>query len=146
METAPIKLVDYKAQQIHRIPFHLIIFNYLRKISEHRVSEYDDDISSERIYHDRAKLHCYCMIAGYTGMRPTELKNLDWGAIGKRDLGMVNGIQVSALTIQASGKGKKREFIPMPECETYLQTLRQLFLLQVHRDPDLLPKNSSKMM
>lgn len=81
----------------------------LRKLAEKRML--DNDINRE-IRRDRTVLYAYITIASNTGMRPTELKNLNWGdvlyyrehlgkPIGKRD-----------IRIQARGKNKFREFVP----------------------------------
>lgn len=115
--------------------FTLEKFQHLESVSIKRVQEYEDQKNYERLYYDRLKLHCYCMIAGYTGMRPTELKNLSWGDIGERPIELTNGQTWNATIIQTHGKAKDRELAPQPECLTYLNQMRNIFLLQVKREP-----------
>ena len=81
----------------------------LRKLAETRMT--DPDINAE-VRRDRSILYAFVTIAANTGMRPTELRNLNWGDVlqyrdsvemplGKRD-----------IRIRARGKGKAREFVP----------------------------------
>lgn len=81
----------------------------LRMRAESRMT--DPDINRE-VRRDRTILYAYVTIAANTGMRPTELKNLNWGDVlhyrdsvdkpqGERD-----------IRIRARGKGKAREFVP----------------------------------
>ncbi len=56
-------------------------FLHLKSVSEARVREFEfseDDPSgkNQKTYQDRLRLHCFCMIAAFTGMRPTDLFNL----------------------------------------------------------------------
>lgn len=124
-----------KRKVTDKLGFTLNEFLHLEKISQERIKELEGDDKSKRLYFDRQKLHCYCMIAGYTGMRPTELKNLNWGDIEERPLVLENGQRYDALIIQARGKAKERELAPQPECLIFLDTLRNIFMLQAKRQP-----------
>lgn len=107
-----------------RPSFDLEEFQHLTEISLKRLA--DTDVNSH-VRRDRTVLHCYIMIAAFSGMRPTELKRLCWGnirgyretrnyPIGKRD-----------ITIRAYGKGKSREFIPLEACIPWFDMLWQLW-------------------
>lgn len=114
--------------------FTLDQFLHLTKISEQRVREYelgqaDDSGKNQRVYSDRLKLHCFCMIAGFTGMRPTELFNLSWGDIESRKVPIEGGALCDVTVIQARGKAKERELAAMPETLTFFNLLRSLFYL-----------------
>ena len=61
-------------------------FLHLRGVSEQRIRQFehstgDTSGKNQKIYQDRLRLHCFCMIAGFTGMRPTELFNLSWSEV-----------------------------------------------------------------
>jgi integrase len=102
------------------------------------------------------------MIAGLTGMRPTELFKLNWGDIETRKLAVPlktpsatvvvrSQTQPTAvkqvawperfdlfqdvIVIHARGKGKERETATMPEVLTPLNLLRNLFRLEIKREP-----------
>jgi hypothetical protein len=62
-----------------------------------------------RLHIDRVKLHAFIMIAGFTGMRSTELNNMRWGDIGERTVEHDRDLKYAATVIQVRGKGKERE-------------------------------------
>ena len=116
-------------------------FLQLKKVSEQRVrefefSEIDPSGKNQRVYQDRLRLHCFCMIAGFTGMRPTELFNLSWGDLDVRKIQMENGALSDVTVIQARGKGKERELAAMPETLTFFNLLRSLFYVATGRLPE----------
>src|SRR5690606_3615161 len=101
------------------------------------------------------------MIAGLTGLRPTELFNLTWGDIETRKIEIPvetpNEVVVrptrkglrrlplyrerepiiqDVLIFHARGKGKARESAVMPEVLTPLNILRNLFMLEQGRAPE----------
>ena len=83
LEVPQIELVKSKTRKSKSRPgFTLQEFLHLTKVSEERMEEYspyrnradtEDDRINQRHFWDRAKLHAFCMVAGFTGMRPTEL-------------------------------------------------------------------------
>jgi integrase len=116
-------------------------FLHLKKVSEQRVQEFewskeDPSGKNQRVYQDRLRLHCFCMIAGFTGMRPTELFNLSWGDLEARKIQVENGEFCEVIVIQARGKGKDRELAAMPETLTFFNLLRSLFVLAANRRPE----------
>jgi integrase len=115
--------------------FKLEEFLHLKSVSEQRVAAYKDDASNQRTYRDRLKLHCYVMLAGLSGLRPTELRNLNWGDVDERPVPLESGEVYIATTLHVRGKGKRREMVPQPEAVTYINTLRELFRLHFGRTP-----------
>jgi integrase len=112
--------------------FTLEEFIHLTNVSEQRVGEYqlehpEDANRNQRVFMDRIKLHAFCMIAGFTGMRPTELLNLSWGDVGSRRMPRENGQSSDVTVLQARGKGKERELVAMPEVLTHFNMLKNLF-------------------
>ncbi|MCD2316688.1 site-specific integrase [Sphingomonas sp. IC-11] len=82
----------------------------LLKLASQRM---DDRAVNEEVRRDRTILFAYVTIACCTGMRPTELKNLNWGdLLGYRE-GLTKRLGDRDIRIRARGKGKAREFIPL---------------------------------
>ncbi|WP_156419402.1 site-specific integrase [Aureimonas sp. AU12] len=130
--------------------FTLEEFAHLKKVSELRVAEFEQNPNyqpgkrikeddergrNQRIYLDRIKLHCFCMIAGFTGMRPTELKNLDWGDVVPRSFEIQDGMTADAIVLHVRGKGKAREMVAQPEALTYFNLLCNICMLEIGREP-----------
>ncbi len=116
-------------------------FLHLTKVSERRVREFElsegnNGGKNQRVYRDRLKLHCFCMIAGFTGMRPTELFNLSWGDVDTRKVDTKNGVKLDAILLSAWGKGKERELAAMPETLTFFNLMQSLFVLCTGRAPN----------
>ena len=86
-------------------------FTRLEQVSLQRTA---DPKINDHVRRDRAVLHAYCMIAAYTGCRPTELlRNLTWGdVLGYREC---RGQPLSRrdIRLRVRGKGKSRVFVPM---------------------------------
>ncbi|MGC1495418.1 MAG: tyrosine-type recombinase/integrase [Sulfitobacter sp.] len=123
---------DTRRKDSSRPGFTMEEFLHLKSVSEQRVREYeftdaDPSGKNQKVYQDRLRLHCFCMIAGFTGMRPTELFNLSWGDIEARKIQVDNGEFCDVTVIQARGKGKERELAAMPETLTFFNLLRSLF-------------------
>ncbi|MGQ2943698.1 MAG: tyrosine-type recombinase/integrase [Blastomonas fulva] len=82
----------------------------LMKLAQRRMK---DKTVNEEVRRDRTILFAYITIACCTGMRPTELKNLNWGdLLGYRE-GLTKRLGDRDIRIRARGKGKSREFIPL---------------------------------
>ena len=100
-------------------------FQRLSEISLKRLA--DTDVNGH-VRRDRTVLHCFMMIAVFTGMRPTELKRLCWGNLrGYRET-RLRPIGDRDITIRAHGKGKSREFIPQQGCIPWFDMLWQLWI------------------
>lgn len=87
----------------------------------------EDANKNQRVFMDRIKLHAFCIIAGFTGMRPTELLNLSWGDVGSRRMPRENGQSNDVTVLQARSKGRVRELVAMPEVLTHFNMLKNLF-------------------
>lgn len=107
-------------------------FRHLLDVSHKRV--WEGHINGH-VRNDRARLHAYCDLAGMTGLRPTELLNLRWSDIERRTLQIIDGVPLETIVLHVRGKGKERETATMPEILTSLNILRQLFLLELAREP-----------
>lgn len=81
----------------------------LRKLAQTRM--FDPDINRE-VRRDRSILYAYVTIAANTGMRPTELKNLNWGDVLQYRDSVEKPLVERDIRIRARGKGKAREFVP----------------------------------
>lgn len=140
---------DTSRKDRSRPGFTLAEFAHLKKVSEDRVAEFapnpnwkpgkrikadDERGRNQRVYFDRIKLHAYCMIAGFTGLRPTELKNLDWGDVQARRFDIKGGTKTDAIVLQVRGKGKSREMVSQPEALSYFNLLRNICALELGRD------------
>lgn len=101
-------------------------------LAEKRVM--DHSINHE-VRRDRAILHAYILIAANTGMRPTELKNLNWGDVIGYKTGKSKPIGQRDIRIRARGKGKAREFVPHLGALASFDTLWKLWRLD-HQDKD----------
>jgi len=138
LEMPPIKLEKSKKRTVDAKPgFTLKEFLRLESVSKSRVDEAAEIKEYGRLHMDRMKLHCFIMIAGYSGLRSTELNNLRWGDIDEREVELEEGLKYLTTVIQAGGKGKEREMVPLPEVIIHLQTLDQLFFLDMGREPDV---------
>lgn len=131
---------SYRRTNNSRPGFTMDEFLHLRKVSEQRVREFeltktDNSGKNQRVYQDRLRLHCFCMVAGFTGMRPTELFNLSWGDLVARKVQVENGQFCDVTVIQARGKGKDRELAAMPETLTFFNLLRSLFYVATGEMP-----------
>lgn len=157
-----IPLFEYqkskRRQDKSRPGFTLDEFKHLIATSEQRVAA---SHINGHVRNDRMRLHAFCMIAGLTGLRPTELFNLTWGDIETRKIEIPveapNEVVVrqtrkglrrlplyrerepiiqDVLIFHARGKGKARESAVMPEVLTPLNILRNLFMLEQGRAPE----------
>jgi integrase len=137
LEIPPIKLPKSKKRAVTDKPgFTLKEFLHLQDVSVKRIAEAEEQQPFGRLHIDRVKLHAFIMIAGFTGMRSTELNNLRWGDIGERTVEHDRDLKYAATVIQVRGKGKEREMVPLPEVMTHLNMLRNLFQLEFKREPD----------
>lgn len=131
---------DKRRKDNSRPGFTMEQFLHLKSVSEARVREYeftdaDPSGKNQKVYQDRLRLHCFCMIAAFTGMRVTELLNLSWGDIEARKIQVENGEFCEVMVIQARGKGKERELAAMPETLTFFNLLKSLFYVAIGEMP-----------
>ncbi|MHA6691639.1 tyrosine-type recombinase/integrase [Devosia sp. A449] len=113
-----------------RPAFTLDEFMRLLALSEKRV--YETHIN-EHVRNDRVKLHAFVSLAGYTGLRPTELFNLTWNDIEERRTVTKDKKPSDIIILHARGKGMGREVATMPEILVPLSLLKNVFILEIGR-------------
>lgn len=114
-------------------------FSKLEAKSEERIAD-EVSMRNKTIRRHRTMLHCYIQVAAYSGCRPTELKNLNWGdLIGWNELRskpIGAHIDTEALFfLRVRGKGKTRKFPPMPNAVLWFHNLWDLFVDATGREP-----------
>jgi integrase len=115
-----------------RPSFEASEFTKLEQMSQLRLSDFE---LNEHVRRDRAILHAYIMIAAYTGMRPTELKNLNWGdVLGYRET-KDKQIGLRDIRIQCRGKGKARRFVPLKAAVPWFDILWMFWTKAMKADP-----------
>ena len=138
-----------KAPDNPRPSFSAEEFKALKKLAFSRTAE--KGISSH-IRHERFMLFAYINLAGYSGMRPTELKNLNWGDIHNytppdydfvpqedhTEVGQTN-VEMrpkQELSISVRGKGLARTFIPHPHTTFSFDLLGRTWKEWIKRPPE----------
>lgn len=102
-----IKTQNSKRRSLTAKPgFTLKEFLRLESVSLKRIEEAESINDQSILLNKRRKLHCYCMIAGYTGMRPTELRRMIWGDVEEREVELEPGKYYTTPVLQVRGKGK----------------------------------------
>ncbi|MDB5709853.1 MAG: hypothetical protein JWL96_1923 [Sphingomonas bacterium] len=82
-----------------------------------------DPTVNEEVRRDRTILLSYVSIASLTGLRPTEMKNLNWGdVLGYRE-GLSKKLRDRDIRIRCRGKGKSREAVPLELALAYFDAL-----------------------
>ncbi|MBF9234448.1 tyrosine-type recombinase/integrase [Microvirga alba] len=90
----------------------------------------------EHTRRDRTILHAYIMIAAFSGFRPTEMRNLNWGdVLGYRE-GMGKPLAERDLRLRARGKGKSGTAIPQLGALPWFDVLWMLFEQACGREPN----------
>lgn len=90
---------------------------------------------NSHILADRLKLHSYIEIGAGTGMRPTEMKNLNWGNIVGFRAMRHKKIGDRDVRLQVQGKGKHGTLVPLEGIISWLDALWDLFENEVGREP-----------
>jgi integrase len=117
--------------EVPRVPanarpsFEASEFTRLEQLSQQRTADFT---VNEHVRRDRAILHCYIMIAAFSGMRPTEIKNLNWGdVLGYRE-GREKPLAQRDIRLRVRGKGKSRTFIPMEAALPWFDNLWDIWV------------------
>jgi integrase len=99
----------------------------------------NDIVSSvSRVGYERMVLYCFIGIALETGMRPTELFNLDWGHIVGFKEESAKPISQQRIRILAYGKGKKpQQLVPNIEAFASFINLWEAFKTVHGREPTM---------
>ncbi|WP_245624551.1 tyrosine-type recombinase/integrase [Belnapia moabensis] len=109
-------------------------FTRLEQVSLQRIA---DPKINDHVRRDRAVLHAYCMIAAYTGCRPTELLgNLTWGdVLGYRECRELP-IGHRDIRLRVRGKGKHRTFVPMLAALPWIDQLWEFWVKAMSSEPN----------
>lgn len=120
-----------KAPDNPRPSFTAEEFKALKQLALSRATE--DDIS-KHIKDERMILFCYINLAAYSGMRPTELKNLNWGDI--QSYIPISEVPANRppISISVRGKNLARTFIPHPLAFASFDLLHMIWMRWVKRD------------
>lgn len=127
------EVTSQKVPPSPRPSFDLEEFEHLQTVSLKRLA--DQEVNSH-VRRDRTILHAYITIAAFTGMRPTELRNLNWGDVRGYRSGRHLPIGKRDIRIRARGKGKHREFIPLEGALPWFDMLWQLWEQARRNDAD----------
>jgi integrase len=126
-----IKEASLPEVEVPRVPanarpsFEASEFTRLEQLSQQRIADFT---VNEHVRRDRAILHCYIMIAAFSGMRPTEIKNLNWGdVLGYRE-GRGKPLGQRDIRLRVRGKGKSRTFVPMEAALPWFDNLWEFWV------------------
>lgn len=86
-----------------------------------------DPAVNPHVRRDRTILHAYIMIAAFTGMRPTEMRNLNWGDVLGYRGGRERPLSERDIRLRVRGKGKSRTFVPLEAALPWFDTLWMLW-------------------
>ena len=75
------------------------------------------------------------MIGAYSGMRPTEMKNLNWGDVLGYRAGRKKALNDRDIRLRVRGKAKSREFVPQEAALTWFDTLWNFWVAHQGREP-----------
>ncbi len=116
-----------------RPSFEAYEFTRLEQVSLARIA---DPKINDHVRRDRAVLHAYCMIAAFSGCRPTELlRNLTWGdVIGYRECRELP-IEQRDVRLRVRGKGKSRVFLPQTALIPWFDQLWTFWVKAVGTEP-----------
>jgi len=122
-------LITTSLERIHPAPSGQKIFSRDGRVwLQHR--------QNQHVLSDRIKLHAYIEIGAGTGMRPTEMKNLNWGNIVGFRATRDAPVRDRDVRFQVQGKGKHGTLVPLPGVISWVHTLWDKFLDEVGREPN----------
>lgn len=90
---------------------------------------------NEHILSNRVKLHSYIEIAAGSGMRPTEMKNLNWGHVRNFRQNRTSPIKDQDIRFQVQGKSKYGDVVPDLTVIGAVHMLWERFVAEVGREP-----------
>lgn len=107
--------------------------NTLLEMAEQRIAQ---SLGQTKLLHERSTLYAFISVARHTGLRPTELFNLNWGHVvgfrEERDY----PIQDRRVLIAAHGKGKgPQQMVPKRSVVSAFDVLWDLFETTHGREP-----------
>ncbi len=127
---------NVKAADNPRPSFSAKEFKKLHVLALKRI--YEEGIS-KHIKNERITVFAYINLAAYSGMRPTELKNLRWGDINNYtppfDELSPEPRTNNEISFAARGKGLNRTFIPHPHATISIDFLYKLWMELFGKEP-----------
>ena len=90
---------------------------------------------NEHVLSNRVKLHSYIEIAAGSGMRPTEMKNLNWGNVLRFRECRAKAIDEQDIRFQVQGKSKYGDVVPDLTVIGAVHMLWERFVDEVGREP-----------
>lgn len=126
-----------KAKDNPRPSFNAEEFKALHKLAFSRTAEPG---ISQHVADERTILFAYINLAAYSGMRPTEMKNLNWGHLHNYTPPDYDGIQKEfrpkqEISLSVYGKSLDRTFIPHPHAVISFDLLGKVFREWFKREP-----------
>lgn len=106
------QLPDVETARVPPSPRPSFSADEMKRLTQAALARLSEPEISEHVRRDRTILYAYVSIAVNTGMRPTELKNLNWGDVLWYRENRKRPLAERDIRIRARGKGKSREFIP----------------------------------
>lgn len=82
-----------------------------RRLEAMSLTRLSDPEIHDHLRWDRTVLHAQIMIGAFSGMRPTELKNLNWGDVLGYRAGRKKPLKDRDIRLRVRGKAKSREFV-----------------------------------
>jgi integrase len=106
------QLPDVQTQRVPPSPRPSFSADEMKRLTDLALARLSEAKISDHVRRDRTILYAYISIAVNTGMRPAELKNLNWGDVLWYRENRTKPIGQRDIRIRARGKGRSREFIP----------------------------------
>ncbi|KKC41093.1 integrase [Devosia epidermidihirudinis] len=89
----------------------------------------------EHLRWDRTILHAQMMIGAFSGMRPTEMKNLNWGDVLGYRAGRKKALKDRDIRLRVRGKAKSREFVAHEAALSWFDILWTFWLQHQGKEP-----------
>jgi len=106
-----------------------------RKLEATSLERLSDPSIHEHLRWDRTVLHAQMMIGAFSGMRPTEMKNLNWGDVLGYRSGRKKALKDRDIRLRVRGKAKSREFVPQEAALLWFDTLWNFWVTHQGKDP-----------
>lgn len=89
----------------------------------------------EHLRWDRTILHAQMMIGAFSGMRPTEMKNLNWGDVLGYRVGRNKALKDRDIRLRVRGKAKSREFVAHEAALSWFDILWTFWVQHQGKEP-----------
>ncbi len=126
----PIKVKDNPRPSFSAEEFKTLTHLALSRANEEHISSH--------IIKERLMLYAYINLAGFSGMRPTEMKNLNWGDIHNYKPLSDDQDNSRQISISVRGKQLARTFIPHPNSIRSFDILYKIWMEWRQNEPQKL--------